>query len=199
MGHGGENIMVILSSPSGVGKTTLTKKIQQKYNNFKLSVSLTTRSPRSNEVEGVDYHFVSHKYFEELVDKKKFYEYAKIFENYYGTLKKNVDQTIIKNDIIFDIDWQGTKQLSKFKNLNLVKIYLITSNKEELKTRLIKRNQNTIDEVNKRFNSFNDDIKHWKDYDYIIINENLDVCFKQIEKIIFLNKNKIPISSHIIQ
>ena len=199
MGHGGENIMVILSSPSGVGKTTLTKKIQQKYNNFKLSVSLTTRSPRSNEVEGVDYHFVSHKYFEELVDKKKFYEYAKIFENYNGTLKKNVDQTIIKNDIIFDIDWQGTKQLSKFKNLNLVKIYLITSNKEELKTRLIKRNQNTIDEVNKRFNSFNDDIKHWKDYDYIIINENLDVCFKQIEKIIFLNKNKIPISSHIIQ
>jgi len=194
-----ENILLILSSPSGAGKTTLTKKIQQKYQNFKLSVSLTTRSPRSNEVEGVDYHFVSQPYFKELIDKKKFYEYAKIFENYYGTLKKNVDQTIIKNDIIFDIDWQGTKQLSKFKNLNLVKIYLITSNKEELKTRLIKRNQNTIEEVNKRFNSFNDDIKHWKDYDYIIINKNLDVCFKQIEKIIFLNKNKIPISSHIIQ
>ena len=104
MGHGEENIMVILSSPSGVGKTTLTKKIQQKYQNFKLSVSLTTRSPRSNEVEGVDYHFVSQPYFKELIDKKKFYEYAKIFENYYGTLKKNVDETILKNDIIFDID-----------------------------------------------------------------------------------------------
>tara|TARA_B100001093_G_scaffold38661_1_gene33052 strand:- start:3593 stop:4192 length:600 start_codon:yes stop_codon:yes gene_type:complete len=199
MGHGEENIMVILSSPSGVGKTTLTKKIQQKYQNFKLSVSLTTRSPRSNEVEGVDYHFVSQPYFKELIDKKKFYEYAKIFENYYGTLKKNVDETIHKNDIIFDIDWQGTKQLSKFKNLNLIKIYLITSNKEDLKKRLITRNQNTEEEVKKRFNSFDDDIKHWNDYDYIIINENLDVCFKQLEKIIFLNKNKTPISSHIIQ
>ena len=199
MSHGVENIMVILSSPSGVGKTTLTKKIQQKYQNFKLSVSLTTRSPRSNEVEGVDYHFVSHTYFEELVDKNKFYEHAKIFENYYGTLKKNVDEAIIQNDIIFDIDWQGTKQLSKFKNLNLIKIYLITSNKEELKKRLITRNQNTKEEVKKRFNSFDDDIKHWKDYDYIIVNENLDVCFKQIEKIIFSNKNKISISSHIIQ
>ena len=199
MGHGEENIMVILSSPSGVGKTTLTKKIQQKYQNFKLSVSLTTRSPRSNEVEGVDYHFVSQSYFEELVAKKKFYEYAKIFENYYGTLKKNVDETILKNDIIFDIDWQGTKQLSKFKNLNLIKIYLITINKEELKKRLIKRNQNTKEEVKKRFNSFDDDIKHWNDYDYIIINENLDVCFKQIEKIISLNKKRISISSHIIQ
>ena len=199
MKHDGENIMVILSSPSGVGKTTLTKKIQQKYQSFKLSVSHTTRSPRSNEVDGVDYHFVSKKEFERLINKKKFYEYAKIFENYYGTLKKNVDETITKNDIIFDIDWQGTKQLSKFKNLNLIKIYLITSNKEELKTRLIKRNQNTIEEVNKRFNSFNDDIKHWKDYDYIIINENLDVCFKQIEKIIFLNKKKKSISSHITQ
>ena len=199
MGHGEENIMVILSSPSGVGKTTLTKKIQQKYQNFKLSVSLTTRSPRSNEVEGVDYHFVSQPYFKELIDKKKFYEYAKIFENYYGTLKKNVDETILKNDIIFDIDWQGTKQLSKFKNLNLIKIYLITSNKEDLKKRLITRNQNTEEEVKKRFNSFDDDIKHWNDYDYVIINENLDVCFKQLEKIIFLNKNKTPISSRIVQ
>ena len=199
MGHGEENIMVILSSPSGVGKTTLTKKIQQKYQNFKLSVSLTTRSPRSNEVEGVDYHFVSQPYFKESIDKKKFYEYAKIFENYYGTLKTNVDETILKNDIIFDIDWQGTKQLSKFNNLNLIKIYLITSNKEDLKKRLITRNQNTEEEVKKRFNSFDDDIKHWNDYDYIIINENLDVCFKQLEKIIFLNKNKTPIFSRIIQ
>ena len=199
MSQGGENIMVILSSPSGVGKTTITKKIQQKYRNFKISVSHTTRTPRSNEVDGIDYYFVSHKKFEDLINQKKFYEHAKIFENYYGTLKKNVDETILKNDIIFDIDWQGTKQLSKFKNLNLIKIYLITSNKEELKKRLITRNQNTKEEVKKRFNSFDDDIKHWKDYDYIIINENLDVCFKQIEKIISLNKKRISISSHIIQ
>jgi len=180
--------MVILSSPSGVGKTTLTKKIQQKYQSFKISVSHTTRASRSNEVDGVDYHFVSHKKFEELIDQKKFYEYAKIFENYYGTLKKSVDEAILKNDIIFDIDWQGTKQLSKFKNLKLIKIYLITDNKEELKKRLVKRNQNTDEEVERRFKSFDEDVKHWNDYDYIIINKNLDVCFKQLENIIQTNK-----------
>ena len=150
MSHDGENIMVILSSPSGVGKTTLTKKIQQKYPSFKISVSHTTRPPRSNEVNGVDYHFVSMEKFKDLIKQKKFYEYAEIFENYYGTLKDNVDQTIIDNDIIFDIDWQGTKQLSKFKNLKLIKIYLITDSKKELKNRLIKRDQNSEEEIKKR-------------------------------------------------
>ena len=194
MGQGSENIMLILSSPSGVGKTTLTKKIQQKYPNFKISVSHTTRTPRSNEVDGVDYNFVSHEKFKELIDEKKFYEYAKIFENYYGTLKQNVDEAIKYNDILFDIDWQGTKKLSKFKNLNLIKIYLITD-KVELKKRLIKRNQNTKKEIEKRYKSFDDDIKHWVDYDYIVINNNLETCFKQIENIILLNKNKNSISS----
>ena len=197
MADTGQNIMVILSSPSGVGKTTLTKKIQQKYQSFKISVSHTTRLPRSNEVEGVDYHFVSHEKFKELIKADKFYEYAKIYENYYGTLKETVDQAILKNDIIFDIDWQGTKQLSKYKNLNLIKIYLIPDNKNELKKRLIKRNQNTKEEIEKRFNSFDEDVKHWCDYDYIIINKNLDVCFRQIEDII-LNQKK-TISSQIIQ
>ncbi len=197
--QGGENIMLILSSPSGVGKTTITKKIQQKYQTFKISVSHTTRSPRSNEVDGVDYHFVAKNKFEELIKEKKFYEYAKIFENYYGTLKKNVDETIKKNDLLFDIDWQGTKQLSKFNNLKIIKIYLITSDKKELKNRLIKRNQNSNEEINKRFEAFDEDIKHWNDYDYIIINKNLDVCFKQIEKIIKLYKEKISISSQTIQ
>ena len=194
----GENIMVILSSPSGVGKTTITKKIQQKYQSFKISVSHTTRSPRSNEVDGVDYHFVSNEKFEKLIREEKFYEYAKIFENYYGTLKENVDETIKTNDLLFDIDWQGTKQLSKFNNLKMIKIYLITSNKNELKNRLIKRNQNSDEELEKRFNACDEDIKHWNDYDYIIINKNLDVCFKQIENIINLNK-KISIGSRIIQ
>ena len=196
MDHDNKNIMVILSSPSGVGKTTLTKKIQQKYQSFKISVSHTTREPRSNEVDGVDYHFISQKKFKELIKENKFYEYAEIFGNFYGTSKKNVDTDIKKNDLIFDIDWQGTKQLSKFKNLKLIKIYLITENKEELKKRLIKRNQNTEKEVEKRFNSFDEDIKHWNDYDYIIINKNLDVCFKQIENIIETNKKKASILSH---
>ncbi len=190
MQHDGENIMVILSSPSGVGKTTLTKKIQQKYPTFKISVSHTTRPPRSNEVDGVDYHFVSMENFQELIRQKKFYEHAEIFENYYGTLKEYVDKTIINNDIIFDIDWQGTKQLSKFKNLKLIKIFLITDSKKELKNRLIKRDQNSDEEIKKRFSAFDEDIKHWNDYDFIIINKNLDACFKQIEKIIENSKKK---------
>ena len=187
----GDNIMIILSSPSGVGKTTITKKLEQKYKNLKISISHTTRSPRSNEIDGLDYNFISKKKFEELIYKEKFYEYAKIFENYYGTLKKKVDEITKNYDILFDIDWQGTKQLSKFKNLKLIKIFLITDSKEELKKRLLKRDQNTKEEVEKRFNSFDEDVKHWKDYDYILINKNLEVCFKQIEQILHNHKKKV--------
>ena len=99
-----ENILLILSSPSGAGKTTLSKKIQQKYYNFKISVSHTTRSPRDNEIDGVDYYFISKKKFQELIENNSFYEYAKIFENYYGTSKSEVNSIIKKNDILFDID-----------------------------------------------------------------------------------------------
>ena len=190
MDHDSNNIMVILSSPSGAGKTTITKKIQQKYQSFKISVSHTTRKPRSNEVDGVDYHFISKNEFEKLIKDQKFYEYAKIFDNYYGTLKQNVDELIKKNDLIFDIDWQGTKQLSKYKNLDLIKIYLLPPNKDELKKRLVRRNQNSDEEVHKRFKAFDEDIKHWQDYDYVLINENLENCYKQIEKIIINHKSK---------
>ena len=129
-----------------------------------------------------------------MIDEKKFYEYAKIFDNYYGTLKKTVDETIKHNDIIFDIDWQGTKQLSKFKNLNLIKIFLLPPDKKELKSRLIKRNQDSPQEVERRFNAFDTDITHWVDYDYVIINQNLENCYKQIEKIILKSKKTQDLS-----
>ena len=190
-----DSIMVILSSPSGAGKTTITKKIQQKYQSFKISVSHTTRKPRSNEVDGVDYYFISHEKFKKFISEGKFYEYAKIFDNYYGTSKANVDQMIKKNDIIFDIDWQGTKQLSKFKNLNLIKIYLIPPSKNELEKRLIKRNQDSPQEIKRRLKAYDSDIQHWKDYDHIVINEDLENCYKQIENIILINKNKLFKSS----
>lgn len=190
MGHDVKNIMVILSSVSGAGKTTITKKIQQKHTSFKISVSHTTRKPRPNEVDGVDYYFISEDKFKKFIDEKKFYEHAKIFGNYYGTLKESVDNLIKKNDIIFDIDWQGTKQLSKFKNLNLIKIYIIPPNKKELKNRLLSRNQDSKKEVERRFKAYDEDIQHWVDYDYIIINENLENCYKQVENIILENKSK---------
>ena len=180
-----DNIMVILSSPSGVGKTTLTKKIQQKYQSFKISVSHTTRTPRSNEVDGVDYYFVTHEKFKKMINEKKFYEYAKIFDNYYGTSKQSVNKLHKENyDVVFDIDWQGTKQLSKYKELNLIKIFILPPNKKELKNRLINRNQDNNQTVEKRLNQYENDIQHWSDYDYVLINQDLESCFNQIEKII---------------
>ena len=177
--------MVILSSPSGAGKTTLTKKIQQKYKNFKISVSHTTRKPRSNEVEGLDYFFISHEEFKKKIAQDDFYEYAKIFDNYYGTSKDSVNSLLKeKNDILFDIDWQGTQQLSKFKELNLIKIFLVPPSKTELEKRLIQRNQDKTEVITKRLKAYDNDIFHWSDYDHVIINDNLDHCFSQIEKII---------------
>ncbi len=184
-----KNIMVVLSSPSGAGKTTITKKIQQKFSSFKISVSHTTRKPRPNEVDGIDYNFIDKKSFKEKIDNNFFYEYAKIFDNYYGTSKTTVDNLIKKNDVIFDIDWQGNKQLSSFKNLNLIKIFITITNKNSLRERLIARNQDSKIEVEKRLKSYELDINHWFDYDYIVINENLENCFRQIENIILKHKN----------
>ena len=179
------SIMVILSSPSGAGKTTLTKKFQQKYQNFKISVSHTTRKPRSNEVEGIDYFFVTHEEFQKKINNNEFYEHAKIFDNFYGTSKESVNTLLKKkNDILFDIDWQGTQQLSKFKELNLIKIFLVPPDKIELEKRLIQRNQDKPDVIIERLKAYDNDIFHWSDYDYVIINDNLDNCFMQIEKII---------------
>ena len=185
-----DSIMVILSSPSGAGKTTISKKIQQKYQNFKISVSHTTRKPRPNELEGIDYFFISHEDFEKKINNNEFYEYAKIFDNYYGTSKESINTLVNnKNDILFDIDWQGTQQLSNFKELELIKIFLLPPSKTELKDRLVQRNQDNKKVVAKRLKSYDNDILHWSDYDHIIINDNLELCFKQIESIILSAKN----------
>tara|TARA_B110000444_G_C18701583_1_gene529211 strand:- start:89 stop:670 length:582 start_codon:yes stop_codon:yes gene_type:complete len=185
------SIMLILSSPSGAGKTTLTKKIQQKYQNFKISVSHTTRKPRSNEVEGVDYFFINHEEFKKKISNNEFYEYAKIFDNFYGTSRDSVNELLRnKNSILFDIDWQGTKQLSEFKELELTKIFLLPPDKKELEKRLIQRNQDNLDIISKRLKSHDNDAYHWSDYDHVIINDNLENCFLQIEKIILSIKNK---------
>ena len=176
---------IVLSSPSGAGKTTITKKLSQKYPNIKISISHTTRKPRPNEIDGVDYHFVSQVEFEELIKKNNFYEHAKIFDNYYGTSKNSVNKLHQENyDVVFDIDWQGTKQLSKFKELNLIKIFILPPDKDELKKRLINRNQDNNEVVEKRLKQYENDVRHWFDYDYVVINNDLESCFRQIEKII---------------
>ena len=191
MSHDSNNIMVILSSPSGAGKTTISKKIQQKYQNFKISVSHTTRKPRSNEVEGIDYYFIDENDFKNKIKNSEFYEYAKIFGNYYGTSKESVLNLLKnKNDVLFDIDWQGTQQLSKFKELNLLKIFILPPSKEELKKRLIQRNQDKPEVVDERLKAYDADSAHKEDYDSVVINDNLENCFKEVEKIILMKKNK---------
>ena len=182
---------IVLSSPSGAGKTTITKKISQKYPNIKISISHTTRKPRPNEIDGVDYHFVSPEKFQKLIKEDNFYEYAKIFDNYYGTSKHSVNKLHQENyDVVFDIDWQGTKQLSQYKELNLIKIFILPPDKQELKKRLVNRNQDNSKTVEKRLKQYENDVQHWFDYDYVVINNDLESCFGQIEKVIESHKKE---------
>ncbi len=178
-------LMLVLSSPSGAGKTTLSKKIQQSDNSFRISVSHTTRKSRPNEVEGVDYHFVSEEKFKSLLNKKIFYEHTKIFGNYYGTSKSSVDEIVKKNcNVLFDIDWKGAQQLSSYKELNLLKIFILPPSKEELKKRLIARNQDGEESIKNRLLAYSQDIQHSNEYDHVIVNDNVDKCFNEIKKII---------------
>jgi len=181
----GKPLMLVLSSPSGAGKTTLSKKIQQSDNSFRISVSHTTRKSRPNEVDGVDYHFVSEEKFKNLLDGKAFYEYSKIFGNYYGTSKSSVDEIVKKNcNVLFDIDWKGAQQLSRFKELNLLKIFILPPNKEELKKRLIARNQDGEESMKNRLLAYSQDVQHSNEYDHVIVNDSVDKCFNEIKKII---------------
>ena len=178
-------LMLVLSSPSGAGKTTLSKKIQQSDNAFKISVSHTTRRARPNEVDGVAYHFINEQRFKDLLKNNAFYEHSIIFGNYYGTSKEAVDAIIKeKCNVLFDIDWKGAKQLSEFKELNLLKIFILPPSKKELEKRLIARNQDGKDSIKDRLHAYSQDIKHANEYDHVIVNDNVDVCFNEIKKII---------------
>ncbi len=185
MNNPNKPLMLVLSSPSGAGKTTLSKKIQQSDSSFEISVSHTTRKPRPNEVDGLDYHFVSKEKFESLLKTNAFYEYAQIFGNYYGTSKSSINKiTGNKHNVLFDIDWQGSQQLSKYKELNLVKVFILPPSKEELEKRLIARNQDDKDAIRRRMFVYSQDIAHQKDYDYVLINDNVEKCFLEIKNII---------------
>ena len=177
--------MVILSSPSGAGKTTLVKLLSEKKN-FYISVSHTTRTPRSNEINGIDYFFINKKSFQKLVDENEFLEFAKVFDNYYGTSKKNVIKKLNDgNNVIFDIDWQGTEQIIKEKlDFKLVTIFILPPSKKILLERLSNRDMKDKLIAEERMKKFDRDVLHWINYDYVVINDNLDDCFNKIQKLI---------------
>ena len=180
----------ILSSPSGAGKTTLVKKIS-KNRNFSVSVSHTTRSPRPNEKNGKDYFFISKNNFKKLIKKGEFLEHAKVFDNYYGSSKKLVNEKINKGkNIVFDIDWQGTRQIkNKSLKFKVLTIFILPPSKSELLKRLLKREKKNMKTVKKRMKEFKKDLLKWKEYDYVVINDKLNQCYRKIMQII-KNKNK---------
>lgn len=174
-------LSIIISSPSGAGKTTITKKILKKIKNSHLSVSCTTRNPRKGEKNGVDYLFISKNKFIQLKKNKKFLECAKVYENYYGTLKSEANNRLKKNKIVlFDVDWQGARSIKKKLKKNCYSIFLLPPSKKILKSRLLKRHKDEPHIALKRFSSAKKDIDHWVEYDYVFINDDLDLCTKSI-------------------
>ncbi len=182
-------IIIILSSPSGAGKTTLVKKISLRKK-YKISISHTTRKPRVNEINSRDYFFVKNKDFKKLIKERKFLEYAKVFKNYYGSLKETVIQKLKKGDnVIFDIDWQGTEQIkNKRLKFKIISIFILPPSKKELFKRLLKRDQKDKKIARERMKQFKDDVMHWKDYDFAVINDKIEKCYKTI--INFIGKQK---------
>lgn len=182
-------LILILSSPSGAGKTTLAKKIEGSDRNFKISVSYTTRTPRTNEVDGVDYNFVTIKKFQELASQDKFLEQAKVFGNYYATLKGPIEDNLAKGiDYLFDIDWQGTEQVKKIMPSDIVSVFILPPSINDLESRLKKREEKNKELINQRMKMAKDEIKHWKDYKYIVVNKDVENCFEQITKIIKIER-----------
>ena len=199
-------VIVILSSPSGAGKTTLVKKISLRKK-YKISISHTTRKPRPNEKNGRDYFFVNKKKFLVLIKNNKFLEYAKVFKNYYGSLKETVIQKLENGEnVIFDIDWQGTEQIkSKRLKFKIITIFILPPSKKELFKRLLKREKKDKKIAKERMKQFNKDVMHWKNYDFVVINDNVEKCYKLINNFINLQKkinsklkyNKKLIKSHV--
>jgi guanylate kinase len=176
-----DGIMVVLSSPSGAGKTTLVKLLS-KNKNFHISVSHTTRKPRSSEIADKDYYFVTNEKFESLIKNEEFLEYAKVFDHLYGTTRTPVIEKLEKSEnVIFDIDWQGADQIkNKRLNYKLITFFILPPSKEVLFERLSNRDMKDKLIAEERMKEFSRDVLHWINYDYVIINDNLDECYTKI-------------------
>ena len=192
-------MMIILSSPSGAGKTTLTRLLSEKNKNLEISISHTTRVPRENEIDGRDYFFTNKEEFKKLIEKNSFFEYATVFNNYYGTSKKTATDKLNQGiDILLDIDWQGTEQIKKLDlNFKLITFFILPPSTQVLKERLKNREVSNPDIVNERMSQFKSDIQHWNDYDYVVINENLDSCYKEINDKIIAEKKGIKLDKNL--
>jgi guanylate kinase len=180
-----DGVMIVLSSPSGAGKTTLSKLLS-KQNNYYISVSHTTRKPRINEIDSQDYHFVNEEEFKSLIKNNEFLEYAKVFNNYYGTVKSSVINNLDKGrKLIFDIDWQGTEQIKEKKlQYKLVTFFILPPSKKVLFERLSNRDMKDKLVVEERMKQFSKDVLHWNNYDYVVINDNLENCYNEVNHLI---------------
>lgn len=189
-----EPLLIVISSPSGAGKTSVCKKIINNDDAIKMSISATTRKARQNEVDGIDYHFMSKETFIKKINKNEFVEYAEVFHNLYGSLKKDVEKlTNSKKDVLFDIDWQGTQQLYQSRPSNLVSIFILPPSKNEIENRLRQRKVDSGDDesiINQRMSKFKDEISHWVEYDYVVVNTNLEICVNTIIDIIKVERKK---------
>jgi len=185
-----KRLMIVVSSPSGVGKTTLVRLLAERNKNFEISISNTTRIPRKNEIEGKDYYFINEEKFNDLVKTKSFYEYARVFNNLYGTVKDSVIKNLSQGkDVLFDIDWQGSEQIKKLKLKNkLISIFILPPNIKTLRDRLSNRDMKDKLILKERMNQFKNDMLHWKEYDYVVINNNLEKCYQEIMSIIDCEK-----------
>ena len=181
-------LIIIISSPSGAGKTSICKKLLGLDLNIRLSISVTTRTARDNEIDGKDYYFVSSDEFQEMMDNNKFLEHAKVFNNYYGSLRVHVDNHLSNgNDVLFDIDWQGAQQIVNSDYSRIITIFIMPPSKESIKQRLLTRQKDSgdnIETVKNRMMEYETEISHQDEYKYIIINDNLEDCANEIIKII---------------
>jgi guanylate kinase len=184
-------IMLVISSPSGAGKTTLARKLLEQDNEIKLSVSVTTRKPRNMEENKKDYIFIDENKFKRMVKNNEFLEFAKVFGNNYGTLREPVEKRI-KNgkDVLFDIDWQGTQALREMEPKHLVSVFILPPSTIELEKRLKSRGQDSPKEVKKRMDEANSEITHWAEYDYIIINNNIEKTLEKLKAILISERLK---------
>ena len=176
-----DGVMIVLSSPSGAGKTTLVNLLS-KLDNFEISISHTTRQPRHNEVQDKDYYFVSEEKFNRLIKNQEFLEYAKVFNNFYGTTRTPVIDKLDKGkNVLFDIDWQGADQIKNKKlDYKLITFFILPPSKKVLFERLSNRDMKDKLIVEERMKQFGRDVLHWINYDYVVINENLEKCYSKI-------------------